>query len=169
MSEKRVTQGAFGDAFVIAVLTGCVLAVAVRWDLHERLSDYVAAHEAWELDEAIMVCIFLAAGLFVYSIRRLLDIRAQLIVLKTTQKTLEKSQESLRRSQKLDAVGQLAGGVAHDFNNLLLVILVNSEELVEALDDHRSLRTSAVEIHKACQRAARLTQQLLAFSRRQTL
>jgi len=72
----------------------------------------------------------------------------------------------LRQSQKLEAVGRLAGGVAHDFNNLLTAILGNAELLVDGLDPAHPLAEEAREIAAAGRRAAALTQQLLAFSRR---
>ena len=74
----------------------------------------------------------------------------------------------LRQAQKMEAVGRLAGGIAHDFNNLLTAISGYSEFLIEGLDDGR-LRRHADEIRKAAARAASLTGQLLAFSRRQVL
>jgi signal transduction histidine kinase/ActR/RegA family two-component response regulator len=74
----------------------------------------------------------------------------------------------LQQAQKMEAVGRLAGGVAHDFNNLLTAIAGYSEFLISGLqDDH--LRRHAEEIKKASARAAALTGQLLAFSRRQVL
>ncbi|HEY3497056.1 MAG TPA: ATP-binding protein, partial [Polyangiaceae bacterium] len=81
----------------------------------------------------------------------------------------EKLEEQLRQVQKLEAVGQLAGGIAHDFNNLLSVILSYTSVLIEdhGADDPR--RADLTEILKASQRAAALTAQLLAFSRRQVL
>jgi two-component system, cell cycle sensor histidine kinase and response regulator CckA len=74
----------------------------------------------------------------------------------------------LRQSQKMEAVGRLAGGIAHDFNNLLTAIRGYTEFLVSSLEDER-LRRHAVEIERAAARAASLTGQLLAFSRRQVL
>jgi PAS domain S-box-containing protein len=81
------------------------------------------------------------------------------------QKELE---AQLRQAQKMEAVGRLAGGIAHDFNNLLTAISGYSEFLFSGLEDER-LRRHAEEIKKAAARAAALTGQLLAFSRRQVL
>jgi two-component system cell cycle sensor histidine kinase/response regulator CckA len=78
-------------------------------------------------------------------------------------------EDQLRRAQKMEAVGQLAGGVAHDFNNLLMVIIGYAGDLAERLDAGSPLRREAAEIAKAGQRAATLTRQLLAFSRQQVL
>ncbi|MDP6804280.1 MAG: PAS domain S-box protein [Rhodospirillales bacterium] len=81
----------------------------------------------------------------------------------------KKTEEQLYQAQKMEAVGQLTGGVAHDFNNLLTVILGNLEMLEEDFsDDERSLRRAGAA-RRAVERGAELTQRLLAFSRRQAL
>ncbi len=84
----------------------------------------------------------------------------------TQRKMLE---AQLRVSQKFEAIGQLAGGVAHDFNNVLSVIIGYSDFLLTRLAVTDPNRESAEQILKAAERAARLTNQLLAFSRKQTL
>ena len=84
----------------------------------------------------------------------------------TEHKRLE---EQLRHSQKLEAVGQLAGGVAHDFNNLLMVIQAHNERLREQLAQDHPAQQDTVQIERSVSRASALTQQLLAFSRRQAL
>jgi signal transduction histidine kinase/ActR/RegA family two-component response regulator len=79
------------------------------------------------------------------------------------------AEERLRQSQKMEAVGRLAGGVAHDFNNLLTVIDGYCELSMAKLDRPQVLRKSLGEIQKASLRAGALTRQLLAFSRKQVL
>jgi two-component system cell cycle sensor histidine kinase/response regulator CckA len=81
----------------------------------------------------------------------------------------KKAEEQLRQTQKIEAVGQLAGGVAHEFNNFLGVILGYSELMLEEASEDESLRRKIAEIKGATQRAASLTRQLLAFSRQQVL
>jgi len=78
-------------------------------------------------------------------------------------------EQQLVLSQRLEAVGRLSGGVAHDFNNLLGVIIGYAEALQTSFGPDNSLREAIDEIQKAANRAATLTQQLLAFSRKQVL
>lgn len=84
----------------------------------------------------------------------------------TQRKLLE---EQFRQSQKLEAVGRLAGGVAHDFNNMLAVILGYTEVALAQLDPSLPLHAELVQIEKAAARSADLTRQLLAFARREAI
>ena len=85
------------------------------------------------------------------------------------EQALRRSEEQFRHVQKLQAMGQLAGGVAHDFNNLLTVITGYGEILLSTLETGDPRRGHVEEILKASRRAASLTRQLLAFSRKQLM
>jgi CheY-like chemotaxis protein len=78
-------------------------------------------------------------------------------------------EEQLRNAQQLEAIGRLAGGVAHDFNNILSIIMGHGELLLAAVGADERARNGLEQIRRAADRAASLTQQLLAFSRKQVL
>lgn len=78
-------------------------------------------------------------------------------------------EEQLRQAQKMDAIGQLAGGVAHDFNNIIVVINMNSELAISRVEPGTEIHNELIEINEAAKRAASLTRQMLAFSRKQIL
>jgi PAS domain S-box-containing protein len=88
---------------------------------------------------------------------------------KQAEEALRQSEEQLRQALKMEAVGRLAGGIAHDFNNMLLPIIGYSEILLEQLKQGDPLCHPIEEIKKAGERAAALTKQILAFSRKQVL
>lgn len=89
--------------------------------------------------------------------------------LKQAEKEKMHLQEQLTQAQKMESIGRLAGGVAHDFNNMLGVILGYAELAQKKLDPEQPLFRNLEEIRKAAQRSADITQQLLAFARKQTV
>ncbi|SED16009.1 PAS domain S-box-containing protein [Bradyrhizobium erythrophlei] len=91
---------------------------------------------------------------------------------KQAQDELQRIQQQLAASQKLEAIGQLSGGIAHDFNNLLMIVLGNletAERNSRGLANSMNLQRSVANAKRGAQRAAALTSRLLAFSRRQAL
>jgi PAS domain S-box-containing protein len=104
-------------------------------------------------------------GVIISGIAIFLDITER----KRAEEDKAKLQAQLHHAQKMESIGRLAGGVAHDFNNLLTVINGYSKLGIAKLSPGDPLRTSLEEIHKAGERAAGLTRQLLAFSRKQVL
>lgn len=85
------------------------------------------------------------------------------------QRELDEAREALFQAQKMEAIGQLTGGVAHDFNNLLMVVLSSLELLRKRLPDDERLLSLVYNAERAAQRGASLTQRMLAFARRQDL
>ena len=88
---------------------------------------------------------------------------------KTIAEALRISENQLRQAQKMEAVGQLAAGIAHDFNNLLTVMLGHTTHLLDGAGTGHPMAESLEEVSAAAKRAASLTSQLLAFSRKQVI
>ena len=108
-------------------------------------------------------------GRLVPSIKRTLRDLDERLERRRAEDALRMSEKQFRQAQKMEAVGRLAGGLAHDFNNLLTVIMGHSHALLGELASSNPIRAKIEEMQKAGERAATLTRQLMAFSRKQTL
>ncbi len=142
------------------------------FDTDDRDSPPIAAHRAALVGEPIACEISWKDRRFESHLQPLRDTDGFIqgvigVALDITER--ERLTDQLRQSQKMQAIGELAGGVAHDFNNLLMVVKGHSQLLLDRLPDSSPLRPGAQQIEKAADRAASLTRQLLAFSRKQVL
>jgi signal transduction histidine kinase len=141
------------------------------FEIYESYTPVAAAIRSFVLPFAgllFLALIGLWAALFPVVRRMVRAVDRDRAARQTAELALEETSEQLRQSQKMDAIGRLAGGVAHDFNNLLLAITGYADFLITSLSDPTQ-KHYAEEIQSAGQRAAALTHQLLAFSRRQVL
>jgi signal transduction histidine kinase len=139
---------------VFVMVTGSLDEETAVGVMRAGATDYVLKDRMTRLGSAVL------AGL---ELRRVRDAKA------AAEEALRKSEELLRHSQKMEAVGRLAGGIAHDFNNLMTAIFGYCDLLLVTFDANDTRRRDVEEIRFATERAARLTRQLLTFSRRQVL
>jgi len=152
-------------------------AEALRSVSHHGATDAIelrAKHKNgnWKVFETLVNWTYDSQGKRQYGIfvsRDITDRKQAELTLRESEEKLRASEDQLRMSQKLEAIGQLAGGVAHDFNNLLTVISGYSELVLNRLSQGDDNRGKVEEIKRAADRAASLTRQLLAFSRKQVL
>ena len=160
------------------------------WDVMERLraestafenaerrtADARRAYQArqremltWIIIAALLIAMTLAVVVGLEARRYAAEVDAQNTALRREADQREKAEAQLRQAQKMEAVGQLTGGVAHDFNNMLAIIIGNLDILLRRLPHDDQLRGLATNALTGAEKAANLTKRLLAFSRLQPL
>jgi two-component system cell cycle sensor histidine kinase/response regulator CckA len=149
-------RATYGEAFEYALKTGEPLNLDLRIVAGDGQLKHCSANGEVRLDES---------GRPIRFIGTIMDITER----KRAEAQRESLEEQLRASQKMEAIGGLAGGVAHDFNNMLSVILGYTGFALEGLQDGDPVKDSLLQVEKAGERAAMLTRQLLAFSSKQVL
>jgi signal transduction histidine kinase len=147
-----------GDGSVLDAVVGCVNM------LSEELSAHLQQRTATEQELERRVEVRTAA-----LVKANEELRHEIGERIRAEEALRTSEAQLRQAAKVEALGKLSGGVAHDFNNLLSVILSYTSGLLEELPTHHPMREDLEEVLRAGQRAAELTSQLLAFSRRRVM
>jgi len=150
----------------LAVLAGAFLAFLISSTITKPLTSLVHgvhALERGDYDYRLQI----NGGGEVAEVTHAFDLMRR--TLQRNESERQQLEDQLRQSQKMEALGRLAGGVAHDFNNLLTIIKGHSELLLDRLNVSDVSYKSGEQIHKAADRASALTRQLLVFSRRQIL
>jgi len=155
MRWADLTAPGWGAADAVAVRTLEATGVAAPWELEMLHKD----------GTRVPVLI----GIAMLDPPNCVAFTADLTERKRVERALRTTEEHLRQAQKMEALGGLAAGVAHDFNNLLSVILSNTELAVQQIEGNDELKADLIEVQRAGERAAVLTRQLLAFSRKQVL
>jgi PAS domain S-box-containing protein len=131
---------------------------------------HASIHGGWRWLEAIGSLVEYKGKPHVLAVTRdITDRKHDALARERVEQHLAATQEQFRQAQKMEAIGRLAGGVAHDFNNLLQVINMYADLAYTATEPDDARREMLAEVRKAGQRAADLTRQLLAFSRKQML
>jgi two-component system cell cycle sensor histidine kinase/response regulator CckA len=169
-------EGGVGpDKKVLEVYTPVRLGSRSPVGVFELYQDYgpVASsvrHEVYPLGIILLAALVaLFAALFPLLRRTTTTLLRSMGEHKRSQERLESAEEQLRQVQKMEAIGQLAGGVAHDFNNLLLAVRGYSDLALQSVGDNPAAREDIHRIQDAADRAGELTRRLLAFSRKQVL
>jgi signal transduction histidine kinase len=156
------------------VLDLWLLVVSITWLLDFMLSAAITTERydfGWYAGRlyGLMAASFVLGALLVESGNLYGRLIRSIETLRGRADALAQAQEQLRHAQKMDAMGQLTGGVAHDFNNLLTVIVGNLDMIARHADDPERIRTLAAAAQRAAKRGGALTHQLLMFARRQLL
>ena len=157
--DLELSDGSRADAIdcILKIARGVPVVV-----LTSKADDELAARAVQQGAQDYLVKAELEPGLLTRTLRYAMERAA-------FQHALVEREQQLRQAHKMEAIGRLAGGIAHDFNNVLTAIFGYSDLLLEQLTEEDPRRADVQEIRRSAERAAALTRQLLAFSRKQVM
>lgn len=167
--EENHARALLSEIVLMGLFVIISYVVAASFDIYEKFHLWSRGYEAYNLDEAPVILFALALALAWFAYRRWHQYQRELETRKRAEKQAEQAEQELRQAQKMEAVGQLTGGIAHDFSNLLTIIQGNVELIREEDMPPEMVRELASEALAASQRGGELTRRLLAFARRQPL
>ena len=157
------------DLVAVFLFVAASFAITIQFDIYEKFHNWSRDFEAYNLDEAPIIIFALAISLAWFSYRRWMEFRRELSARKRMEEQAHQAEQELHQAQKMEAVGQLTGGIAHDFSNLLTIIQGNLDLLTDKSFPEDLRDEMAEEALAACERGGELTRRLLAFARRQPL
>lgn len=162
--ETAPSRQTFIDALIAGGIWVLGSALIIYFDLFESLHDASRSVEDWELDEAFPIIFVLVLAVAWFAYRRLREARSALADLRNARREEERLRHELRHAHKMEALGNLAGGISHEFGNLLLPIVSMTELTLRNLPADSPIRPNLEVVLEAGRQSRTLIQQVLLYT-----